>query len=88
MTYRELKTSLSVLTEEQLDQTVGVVDADHDVVLQPDELLILKEDIYWEHHGSKIGTYKDLEEYFHSEPSWDEYIDDLIKIPAGTVTLE
>lgn len=85
MTYKELKLFIDTLTEEQLDQAVGFFDDDSETGKAINGWEISNEDLYWEHHGDCIGTLEHVKESFGDD--WEEELEDLIKVPKGTVSL-
>lgn len=88
MTYKELKLFIETLTDEQLEQAVGFFDEDTEAGKAIDGWDISTEDIYWEHHGDCVGTYNDVKDLAKSEGiDIDDAIEDLIKVPKGTVSL-
>lgn len=85
MNYRELKEFLETLTSEQLEQPAVVFESEDEQGKFIDSHEVSDEDFYWEHHGDCIGNLDEVKSQFGEK--WEEEIDDLIKVPAGMVSL-
>ncbi len=88
MNYNELAEQIASLTPEQREQQVAFFKEDEETPLLEVEIKVSTEDIYWESHGSCLGNLEQAQkEIAEDEEDWEEIKEDLIIIPAGTVTI-
>ncbi len=85
MKLKELKTFLNKLTPAQLEQPFVVFGDDDELAIQPNEIKISEEDIYWEHNVC-FGNIEQLKQDFPDD--WEDEIQGLNIVPKGTITFE
>lgn len=87
ITWRQMKILSSTLTEEQLNQPVLIGIDDEETLIMIDNIEISKNDFYWD-CGDCYGTIEEVKEFAKEENiSLEEALENLSKVPAGTITL-
>lgn len=86
MTLQEVKDFLGTLSEDQLKNPFVFFPGDDDEAegTEINSWYVSEEDMYWEHHGDVIGNLEQVKDTFGDD--WENEIEELIKIPKGTVT--